>query len=519
MTTTPEPAEPAEAAEAAAAPKKKKRRLHLPRSKGGLLVLALLLGGFGVIVGVGATIAVHYTESAAFCGRCHTMDPQVKAYKAGVHRDVACGECHVKPGIAGFIKAKLDGIKELREYLTSSYPRPIQSPDHAKLPPVKDTCLRCHQLKEITKDGGPVRLVLRLTYSPDRANTREQVAVVLRPAGLGQQQGEASVSQIRGVHWHVQQKVTYASADPRAQKIDYVSVTEPDGTVRQYISGSKVTTSSQAASDIARLGRTDKRRVMDCLDCHNRIGHESPTVESAVDSAIAEGKISPALPYVKRDAIALLRGNYASAQDADAAVEGLRTRYQVRYRLKLTNELGARIDASINEIQRIYRRLATPGMKVTPTTYADNLGHQSSTGCFRCHDGAHYLVVKGKVTDKTIPSGCATCHTFPQLGPKVAGVLVGGEPTSHKSTLFAFNHKSLVTSTNPTRTSCGSCHVPTYCDNCHRSGAIKVRHDVMLYRHGYSARAAGVAACYYCHQRVSCEQCHKGSIPLDAKPP
>jgi hypothetical protein len=174
----------------------------------------------------------------------------------------------------------------------------------------------------------------------------------------------------------------------------------------------------------------------------------------------------------------------------------------------------------VAEIKRLYHLVATPNMQATATTYADNIGHQTSPGCFRCHDGAHYLVVQGKVTNKTIPSGCATCHTFPQVGPKVSGVLVGGEPQSHSNKLFAFDHKKLVGTTNPTGTSCGTCHVPTYCQNCHNSGAINVKHDVMLYRHGVSARAAGVQSCAYCHQPVSCAQCHKGVTQLlEAKPP
>ncbi len=76
------------------------------------------------------------------------------------------------------------------------------------------------------------------------------------------------------------------------------------------------------------------------------------------------------------------------------------------------------MNAAIDELQRIYRLVATPEMRVTGTTYPNNLGHQSSPGCFRCHDGAHYKVENGVLTKEAIPSACATCHTFPQIGAR-----------------------------------------------------------------------------------------------------
>ena len=77
---------------------------------------------------------IQWTETADFCGRCHTMAPELEAYHIGSHRDVACGECHVEPGIAGWVKAKLAGTRQLVGVVTGTYPTPIQPPDHAMLP-------------------------------------------------------------------------------------------------------------------------------------------------------------------------------------------------------------------------------------------------------------------------------------------------------------------------------------------------------------------------------------------------
>jgi len=181
--------------------------------------------------------------------------------------------------------------------------------------------------------------------------------------------------------------------------------------------------------------------------------------------------------------------------------------------------------------------VATPAMKVQAKTYPDNLGHQTSPGCFRCHDGGHYLVVKGKITSEKIPSECSTCHTFPQIGTnatkpstvkKAASATqsslltdfpLGNRPAAHKDKLYTFNHKNATKSVNPTGTTCGACHTPTYCSNCHNSGAIKITHDNMLYNHAASIKAAGgVQACAYCHQPVTCAICHKDKPVLQTVP-
>jgi len=506
---------------------------HPPlRSKRGLFLLFLLVAGFGSIVTFGGVTAVKYTETASFCGRCHTMDPELKAYAMSPHKEVTCAECHVEPGAAGWIKAKANGTKQLIGVMTGQFPTPIPPPDHADLPSVKDTCLECHSLEALTKGGGPIRLVLRPRYQLNEANTRETIAVMLRPGGLGEASG------VQGVHWHVAQKVTYTSGDIRSRKIDLVEIKKDDGTAKQYIAGSQVAVSSDVKPDIARLKSSQTNRLMDCVDCHNRIGHGIPSTDRVVDEAIAAGKISSALPFIKRDGVALLNGSYPSLDAADKAFDGLRATQENRFPLVFkANE--AKVSQAIDELKTQYRLIATPAMKVQAKTYPDNLGHQTSLGCFRCHDGAHFLVDKGKLTNTTIPSECSTCHTFPQvnssasrfpltdkpagatgLAAELANIPMGVKPGNHTDKLWVFSHKKTATSVAPTGTSCAACHTPTYCENCHKSGAIKIDHDAMLYKHADSARAAGgTQACAYCHQAATCAFCHKDPILTLNAPP
>ena len=507
------------------------------RSKRGMFLTFFLVAGFGSVITIVGVMGIGFTETATFCGLCHTMNPEMKAYTASAHSELACAECHVKPGALGWVEAKAAGSKQLFQLVTNTFPKPIPAPDHADLPPVTDTCLRCHSLESITANGGPVRLVLRPTYAQDKGNTRAIVAVVLRPVGLTTADGTAestgtagaAVTQPRGVHWHVQQNVTFTSSDPRSQTIDSVEVTNEDGTKTEYISAAKIGLSSNVTPDLTTLKGDERVRTMDCLDCHNRAGHGTPTPAQAVDVDMSSGTINPALPFIKKNSVELLSADYSSLDAANQAIASLRTTYETGYPV-LAKKYSADIDRAIKDLQRIYAELATPEMKVQAATYPNNLGHQAGPGCFRCHDGAHFKVVDGKATDETIPSSCATCHTFPQVGPSITGLLLGGEPTSHNEKLWVFNHKDAAAaiaaernaqikglpkgSVQPLGTECGTCHQRQYCEDCHTTGAIKVTHDEMLYNHAKSIRVSGGKACAYCHQPVFCATCHSGN-PLE----
>jgi hypothetical protein len=470
-----------------------------------VLVLVFLAIGGGAMATVGGVMMLHYSETASFCGRCHTMGPELKAYAMSPHRDVPCAECHVTPGIKGFLKAKMNGTKQVIEIVTGNYPKPIPPPSHADLPSPKVTCMKCHPLEQITENGGPVEVVLRPRFKSDEANSREMLALILRPNGLG------DTSALRGVHWHVDQEVTFTSTDEHSQKIDIVNVKEKDGTTKTFMSQAAVSLSSDVTPDVQRLTKVGTTRRMDCIDCHNRVGHGIPSPARAVDDAIASGAISTDLPYVKREAVALLDADYPSAHIANGEIAGIREMYAAKYPLVLKMR-GKELDRAITELQRIYRDVASPEMKVTAKTYPNNLGHTTSAGCFRCHDGTHYQVVNRRLTTNVIPWACATCHTFPQVGSTVSGLSLGSKPDTHKDRLWVFNHKTATSSLDPGGTTCGACHSTTYCENCHKTGAAKVNHNEMRYSHPTAIARSGIQACAYCHQPTYCSRCHDDPV-------
>jgi nitrate/TMAO reductase-like tetraheme cytochrome c subunit len=489
------------------------RRIPFPtlRTTRGRIIVLILVAGFGSALTVVSVAAVSWTETADFCGRCHTMDPELKAHAMSPHRELACAECHVEPGVAGWVKAKVNGTRQLIGILTGTFQTPIPPPDHGDLPPTSATCVRCHDPRPLVAAGGPVRLVLKDRYHSDEVNTRDTIALVLRPAGFGGTTGT------RGTHWHIDSEVDYVAAEPRAQKIDYVTVKRPNGQSEQFIASAEVSSSSDVQPDIDRITKDALLRRMNCIDCHNRIGHGVPTPGQAIDEALSNGQIDASLPYIKREGVARLTSEYASFEDADRAIAALRSFYETRYPL-VPKLQGPAVNTAIAELQRIYRLVATPDMRVTGTTYPDNLGHQSAPGCFRCHDGAHYKVVGGAVTNESIPSACATCHTFPQIGAVESGVLIGKRPATHDDRLWVFDHKLSVSALDPAGSSCGACHTRTYCQNCHDTAAVNVQHEEMLYNHGAVLQKTGAQACAYCHQPAYCSQCHANPVLPDPFP-
>ncbi|HEX5590213.1 MAG TPA: NapC/NirT family cytochrome c [Candidatus Limnocylindrales bacterium] len=481
---------------------------HLPRTRRGMAALLLTLGAFATFFVAGATSVIAWTETADFCGRCHTMGPELAAHAGGPHSDVTCGECHVSPGVEGWIRAKVNGTRQLIEIVLGTFPEPIPPPDHDALPPPEETCLHCHSLDRV----GTADLLTRTQYTADETNTRQFVGLMIRPGG-------GDVFDVdRSVHWHVLADVQFRADDAQAQSIRWVKVTREDGSVAEYIRQDEIRLAEDVAPDIERIAGESVARPMDCISCHNRVGHPLASPRKSLDQSLAAGRIDPELPYIKREGMRILWSNFGSQAEADAEIDRLRAFYALRYPT-VARAQAAEIDAAIEEIKLIYELTATPVMRVTATTYPDNLGHTDFVGCFRCHDGGHVLVENGAATKKTIPSSCDTCHTFPQIGGAIASLPLGVPPETHDDTLWVFSHRLVAPNVDPGQNSCGECHARDYCSNCHATGAVTVDHDQMLTNHAEAIRTSGATACAYCHQPVYCARCHSepvlpGSAPV-----
>ena len=353
-------------------------------------------------------------------------------------------------------------------------------------------------MSTITGETSQIKLILHPFYRENEANTRETVAVMVRPYRLA----EGSVS--RGAHWHVEVKMEYASPKGNENKIDWVRVNYPNGSKEEFIASSQVAVSSDVEPEIEHVLATEKVHQVTCITCHNRVGHEFPTPDEAVDNAMAAGKISQALPYIKREAVEVLGKRYRSTGEADKAIEGIRGMYAAKYPL-VSRTRAQEVNGAVDELKEIYPLVADPEMDEISADYPNDLGHQNGPGCLRCHDGAHFEVGPGgHLLTKTIPWECTTCHTFPQVGKKVTSIACSPRPPTTCRTSGFSNTRTTLRRSNrpPQRTS-------TFCANCHGSGVAKVEHEEMLYHHPQVIEKAGLQECFYCHQKAFCARCHK----------
>ncbi len=146
-------------------------------------------------------------------------------------------------------------------------------------------------------------------------------------------------------------------------------------------------------------------RLMDCVDCHNRPTHTFSLPERAVNKAMAAGEISPSLPFIKKKGTELLKGSYASQQQAEASISGGLDQFYKESQPAVYAARREDISRAAKSLVAIYNRNVFPSMKVTWGTYPNNIGHMDFPGCFRCHDDNH--VAEG---GKKIGQDCNTCH-------------------------------------------------------------------------------------------------------------
>jgi hypothetical protein len=349
------------------------------------LILATLVNV--AVVSFASYGAVSYTESQTFCGQaCHAvMEPEFVAHQNGPHGRVHCVACHVGPGAEGFVAAKLNGTRQLARAVTGRHARPIPTPIK-NFPSVANSCENCHYPNRFVGD------VIKVLYdhADDEANTETKTTLRVHVGGP-----ISGTSTGAGIHWHMNRsnEVEFVALDDKREQIPYVRVSTPNGRVREYF--------AEGVTAAAIEGKP--RRRMDCLDCHSRPAHRfGASAEREVDAAIGSGQISQKIPFIRREAVRALRGSYASQDIAVREIDR-----SIREAMKTRTVDGADLGRAIGVTQAIYRVNMFPSMMVGWGTYANQLGHTISTGCFRCHDENH------KTKDGVaIRQDCELCHTI-----------------------------------------------------------------------------------------------------------
>lgn len=373
--------------------------------------------------------AVSYMETVQFCGQtCHTvMKPEYTAYQNSPHSRVECVKCHIGPGASWFVRSKLSGVRQVFAVTFHTYSTPIPTPVR-NLRPARDTCEACHWPDRFGGD----RLKILPKFAGDENNTASKT-VLLMHIGGGNGKG------IHGVHVGPGITIQYASDESR-QKIPWVS----------YQKGSSAPVTYTAEGFKQDNLKTLATRVMDCMDCHNRPAHTFELPERAVDGALASGAISPALPWAKKQAIAILRAKYSTSDEAEGKIPAAFEAFYKQNYPAIYSERTAEVKHSAQGVLAVFNRNIFPEMKVKWGSYPNNLGHtdmmnpanESFIGCFRCHDDGHTATGGLKITQD-----CGACHALlatEEKSPKVLtdlGLIAETLPPDMTAKLAANNTK------------------------------------------------------------------------------
>ena len=352
----------------------------------GLSTIFVFMSAFG------SYRAYEHTESVAFCGQtCHeTMKPEFVAYGVSPHAHVRCVECHVGSGAQGYARSKVTGSYQLYAVTFNKVPKPITTPVHT-MPPTSETCEQCHWPSRFY--GNEMKAFSHYAY--DEHNTLRSMRLLINVGG-----GDPETGPVAGIHWHMNlgNEITYIAADNQRQVIPWVRVKDLQGNVTEYVDRNRPPSSE--------LMTTAEQRRMNCIDCHNRPAHTYLPPDVAVDQSLAAGRLDPSLPFLKREAIAVLSKPYNTTGEAVNSISSnLDTFYRTNYTSLYTTRSEA-VNSATKEIQRIYQTYFFPEMKTDWQTHPNNIGHLYSSGCFRCHDGDHV-----SNTGKLIRNDCNVCHT------------------------------------------------------------------------------------------------------------
>jgi nitrate/TMAO reductase-like tetraheme cytochrome c subunit len=350
-----------------------------------------------LIVAVASYRGAAYMDSPQFCGQsCHVMHPEYTAYKVSAHSHVDCVACHIGSGAESYVRAKVNGTKQLVEVtlhpiagiaprFIPDYPTPIPSPV-MNLRPAREICEGCHTPAKFIGE----KLLVKSNFADDEKNSQTQTVVVLH---LG---GRESFSNLTGIHGVHLGHIEYIATDSTRTTIPWVQKRNANGSTTDFL--------ASTANGVAPKG---ERRVMDCIDCHNRASHTFVTAEEAINRAMAEGVISPDLPWVHKKGLELLKANYASQDEARVKIPAQLVAFYRANNPSVLSTKAAQVKSAGDGLVTLYSQNVFPDMKVTWGTHPNHIGHQSYPGCFRCHDGDH-----SSKDGKSITQDCAACHNL-----------------------------------------------------------------------------------------------------------
>jgi hypothetical protein len=294
----------------------------------------------------------------------------------------------------------------------NKYHRPIETPVK-NLRPAQDTCEQCHWPAKFF--GAQQKTFTH--FLSDESNSAWQIQSLIKIGG-----GDVQTGLSAGIHSHmnIENQIFYKDSDGKRMIIPWVKSVNKNGKETEYMSIENTLSSDE-------LAKLPARR-MDCMDCHNRPSHIFYPPGPALDRAFASKLLDPSVPYLKREGVRVLSESYKTESEGRNKIQqSLEEFYQSSYPALWSSD-REKINNAIATVQSVFSRTIFPEMKADWRAYPSHIGHWSSDGCFRCHDGLHQ-----SADGKVITNDCLVCHTILAQGPpkEVAKARLQAQPFKH----------------------------------------------------------------------------------------
>ena len=345
--------------------KRERRRQAIRRT---LITGAAFIVGF-IILGIVAITVWDWSNSVEFCANiCHDVHPEeIPAFQDSYHARIRCTECHMgRVGTIRNITLKASHFRHLPEVIFDAYDRPLES---ETMRPPNESCELCHWPPAF--HGDTVRQVFE--FLPDEENTALITYLILKTGA-----GDPMEAEGFGIHWHVALPLEFVTEGEGEEEIAWVRATLPDGRTLEW---------TDVTNPVEEIDE-DEIHVMDCVDCHNRVGHPFDSPDDLADEALAEGTLSRDLPYAKREMAGLLSAAHVSQEAALAAVGAVKERYEAEFP-EVARTMPDEIEQAEGLAQQMLTRLVFEEPGVTWRDFPNHSEHADFAGCFRCHDGKH----------------------------------------------------------------------------------------------------------------------------------
>lgn len=117
----------------------------------------VVAGAFFVWLGY-LSVAVTATSHPLFCGLCHEMSAEVRAYSTSPHAEVNCYSCHGASGLSAVVSSKVQLMTYIYRHVTQLYVEPVNKRGGLAETIPSSTCLECHTPKRVVTPSKGIKI-------------------------------------------------------------------------------------------------------------------------------------------------------------------------------------------------------------------------------------------------------------------------------------------------------------------------------------------------------------------------